>query len=508
MPKQDLFSLEISRPRVRVIGGGLAGCEASLLLADSGVEVDLYEMRPVRETEAHKTAGLAELVCSNSFKSLSLATGPGILKAEMDLFDSSSLKAARVAAVGAGEALAVDRDVFSAALTKRVEAHPRIHIHREEITSLANSEEEPLTIVATGPLTSPVLAESIQKISGEAEFYFYDAISPILATNSVDWSIAFRANRHDKPGRQMEGASGSANQEGDYINCPMNRDEYNAFVAAIASAERLEPKNFERVVHFEGCMPIEEMVDRGPDTLRFGPMRPIGLTDPRTGRRPWAAVQLRTENTEGTMLNLVGFQTKMKYGEQKRVLTMIPGLANAEFLRFGSMHRNAFVNAPKVLAPDLSLRAAPRIFLAGQVTGVEGYMESSSVGILAALSVLCRISGQEFLDPPRASAFGSLLSHLRNTESPDFQPMGINFGLFGEENFAPALEKLRAENPKAKKLPKQAKRELIGQVALENARGYEKEIWQRLTSGPLQDDKGSQSFERTTYAENSSHPSP
>lgn len=491
----------MTQKTIRVVGGGLAGSEAAYRLATRGFQVELFEMRPVRGTEAHKTDGLAELVCSNSFKSLSLATAPGILKAEMDVLGSLALLAARRAAVAAGEALAVDRDVFSHFITEMLSSHPNIRIRREEFSKLDPQDGIP-TIVATGPLTSPALSAELQRLTGAEEFYFYDAISPILSLSAIDFTKAFRANRHDKvsrtlaPSTDMQSALGSANEtpaatatenqtdsdtdpasaapktdsnQGDYINCPMTRGEYEAFVDALLKAERVETKHFERVKHFEGCMPIEEMADRGRDTLRFGPMRPIGIIDPRTGRRPWAVVQLRPENREATMYNMVGFQTKMKYGEQKRVLQMIPGLENAEFLRFGSMHRNAFVNAPAVLAENLALKAAPNIFLAGQITGVEGYMESAATGILAAIFVEAFLDARPAPLPPRATALGSLLSHLRNLDSPDFQPMGINFGLFDETAFAEALAPLVEKNRRAKKLPKHEKREAIGAAAVANA---------------------------------------
>lgn len=485
------------RSKVRIIGGGLAGCEAAHRLANRGIRVELHEMRPRRATEAHKTDGLAELVCSNSFKSLSLATAPGILKAEMDLLGSLGLDAARAASVPAGEALAVDRDIFSKFITEKISSHPNIELKREEILAIDGEDKTP-TIIATGPLTSPALSESITRLTGEKEFYFYDAISPVVQTASIDFEKAFYANRHDKRTRQIEGAlpfsagsesqnaDGSANIEefgagdsaaensdrGDYINCPLSKAEYEAFVDALLQAERVEAKDFERVKHFEGCMPIEEMADRGRDTLRFGPMRPIGIIDPRTERRPWAVVQLRPENRSAAAYNLVGFQTKMKYGEQRRVFSMIPGLENAEFFRMGSMHRNAFVNAPRVLAENLSLNSAPHIFLAGQITGVEGYMESSAIGILAAIFLEASLQGKPYLLPPRGSALGALLSHLKNADSPDFQPMGINFGLFDENQYADGLERLRAQNPKQKKLPKQDKRRVMGELSLQAARAY------------------------------------
>ena len=471
--------------RVRVVGGGLAGTEAAFRLAERGFFVELWEMRPCRGTEAHKTSDLAELVCSNSFKSLSLATAPGLLKAEMQLLGSLAISAAREASVSAGEALAVDRDIFSQAITRRLEAHPRIKIQRAEFNEATLLAEVLPTIIATGPLTSPALSAWLEKVSGEAEFYFYDAISPVVATSSIDFSVAFMGNRHDKPSRTLESdTAGTTDAAGDYINCPMNLEEYMAFIAALAKAERVEPKSFERVKHFEGCMPIEEMLDRGPETLRYGPMRPIGLTDPRTGRRPWAVVQLRAENRERTMYNLVGFQTKMKYGAQKEVLRLIPGLEKAEFMRMGSMHRNAFVNAPKVLAPNLSLRAHPRTWLAGQITGVEGYMESAATGILAAIFLEAELMGRPAPLPARASAMGSLLSHLQNQDSPDFQPMGINFGLFTAPEFiAATAPEAPAPGKRIKKIAKADKRERIGAISLANAKQFAQSL--ELVQNPL-----------------------
>ena len=459
---------------VRIIGGGLAGTEAALQLARHGVPVHLYEMRPLRKTAAHRTEQLAELVCSNSFKSLSLATAPGILKAEMELLGSAAIAAAREASVAAGEALAVDRDIFAARMTAMVAAEPLIELRRAEVTSLhAADHGAPLTIVATGPLTSPELAAELARISGEEQFYFYDAISPVVRTESIDFTTAFYGNRHDKVTRALAGGDSDIGADsGDYINCPLNKEEYYEFISAVQAAETLETKDFERLKVFEGCMPIEEMVARGPDTLRFGPMRPIGLTDPRTGRWPYAVVQLRAENRERSAYNMVGFQTKMKYGEQVRVFRSIPGLQGADFYRLGSMHRNAFINAPKVLHQDLSLRAAPDIFLAGQITGVEGYMESAAIGILCGLSVLERLRGGTFTDPPAGTAFAALLSHLRNEHSPDFQPMGINFGLFRDEDFAAELAKLRAANGGRRKLPKKPKRETMGAAACARMRDF------------------------------------
>lgn len=464
------------KQRAIVIGGGLAGCEAAHALATRGIPVELFEMRPVRMTEAHQTQGLAELVCSNSFKSLSPVTAPGVLKQEMELLGSIAIQSAKKAAVGAGEALAVDREIFSRAMSEAVHAHPLITVKREEVTELP-SDTETLAILATGPLTSPALAESIRSATGEESFYFYDAISPIIDAGSLDESIVFRANRYGKPSRAP--GQEEISSAGDYLNCPMNKEEYENFIDLLLKGERVEPKSFERVKHFEGCMPIEEMADRGRDTLRFGPMKPVGLVDPRTNREPWAAVQLRAENSGLTAYNIVGFQTKLKYSEQARIFRTIPGLGQAEFLRLGSMHRNSFVDAPRVLELDLSLKSRRHILLAGQVTGVEGYMESASTGLLAGIFAAARIRGLPIPNPPSGSAMGALLGHLRNTLNTDFQPSGINFGLFPEDAFADALLELRSRFPK--KIPKTERREAIARAAVKNLAAYA----QRLQAASL-----------------------
>ncbi|RZA07925.1 MAG: methylenetetrahydrofolate--tRNA-(uracil(54)-C(5))-methyltransferase (FADH(2)-oxidizing) TrmFO [Proteobacteria bacterium] len=482
--------------KIRVIGAGLAGCEAAHFLANKGVAVELYEMRPRTQTEAHQTADFAELVCSNSFKSLSPATAPGIMKREMEMLGSLSLACAREAAIGAGEALGVDRDRFSAAMTKAIRNHPLITVKEEEVHSLPD-EDGMITILATGPLTSPALSESLRKRTGSDHFYFYDAISPIVDASSLDRSIIFAANRYGKQTRSLDqmfpsaqtgeaaaaepalateaapaadAPAGEVAPGADYLNCPMNKEEYDLFMKELLRGERVEAKSFERVKHFEGCMPIEEMADRGHETLRFGPMKPVGLDDPRTGRYPYAAVQLRPENESKTAYNLVGFQTKLKYGEQARIFKLIPGLAEVEFLRMGSMHRNTFVDSPRVLNLDLSLKSARHILLAGQITGVEGYMESASIGILAGIFALARLQQRPIPDPPASSALGALLGHVRNTRNPDFQPSGINFGLFEDSNFTEALEALRARFKK--KIPKDERRKAMGEVCLKAAEEY------------------------------------
>ena len=459
----------MTSPKVLVIGAGLAGCEAAYRLASRGIAVDLVEMRPNKQTEAHKTGDLAELVCSNSFKSLSPVTAHGLLKMEMELLGSVAIASARKAAVGAGEALAVDRDLFSKAMTEAIASQPLITLKREEIISLPDDPNQ-LVILATGPLTSPALSESLRRITGSDHFYFYDAISPIVDASSLNREIIFAANRYGKQTRALTESDVATDDSADYLNCPMNREEYERFIDLVLKGERVEPKAFEKVKHFEGCMPIEEMADRGRDTLRFGPMKPVGLTDPRTGRDPWAAVQLRAENQSKTAYNLVGFQTKLKYGEQAKVFRSIPGLENVEFLRMGSMHRNTFVDSPRVLNLDLSLKNARHVMLAGQITGVEGYMESSSVGILAAIFAEARLKEKPLPSPPAGSALGSLLGHLRNTLNTDFQPTGLNFGLFEDAAFESALAELKKRFPK--KAPKDERRKAMCEASIVNAREY------------------------------------
>lgn len=413
---------------VRIIGGGLAGCEAAYQLARRGVSVELFEMRPVRGTEAHATGSLGELVCSNSLRSNLLSAPAGLLKAEMRLMDSLVIRSAEATQVPAGSALAVDRDKFAAALTAAVESLPNVRIGRREITEIP---ADGVVILATGPLTSPALAGQLSALLGEDQLYFYDAISPILTAESVDMEIAFRAARYDKGGD-------------DYLNLPLTREQYYRFIEELLNAQRVPTHSFERFVPFEGCMPIEEMADRGKDTLAFGPMRAVGLTDPRTGRRPFAVVQLRQENRERTLYNLVGFQTKMTYPEQRRVFALIPGLEQAEFVRLGSLHRNTFINAPQHLRPTLQWRGRDTLFFAGQMTGVEGYIESAASGLLAGVNAARLISGHDPLLPPETTAMGALLRYISDRERKRFQPMNVNFGLL------PALnDRLRGKEKKA-----------------------------------------------------------
>jgi methylenetetrahydrofolate--tRNA-(uracil-5-)-methyltransferase len=405
---------------VHVVGGGLAGSEAAYQLAERGVTVVLHEMRPVRDTPAHKTDRLAELVCSNTFKSTELTNAHGLLKAEMRAMGSIILEAADEARVPGGSALAVDRDLFSAAVHQRVTSHPRIQVVREEVTELPSPG-----IVATGPLTSDALASAIRARLGVESLAFYDAIAPIVSADSIEDSIVWRASRYDR--ETMAGT-----EEGAYINCPMSREEYDAFIEALTAADQHHGHDFDAVPYFEGCMPIEEMARRGRDTLRFGPMKPVGLRDPRTGRIPYAVVQLRMEDRAGQMWNLVGCQTRMRIPEQQRVFRQIPGLADAEFLRYGSIHRNSYVNSPASLSPHLSLRDDPQMLFAGQLTGVEGYTESSATGLLAGINLARTLAGDEPAVPPATTMLGALYRYLREADPRHFQPMNANFGLLDE----------------------------------------------------------------------------
>jgi len=399
--------------RVAIVGGGLAGCEAAWQLARAGVDVDLYEMRPQRGTAAHTTDRLGELVCSNSFRNATLETAVGLLKEEMRCLGSLVMRVADGHRVPAGSCLAVDRSGFAAAITALIEAEPRVRLVREEVTAIPDG----LTILASGPLTSPALSTALSEALGTKHLYFYDAIAPTVTAESIDMQVAWKASRYDKGGE-------------DYVNCPFGRDEYYAFVAAVAAAEKVPTRDFERCVYFEGCMPIEEMVRRGPDTLAFGPMRPVGLIDPRTGARAHACVQLRQDDAEGRLYNMVGFQTKMTYPEQRRVFRMIPGLERAEFVRLGSLHRNTYVDAPSLLLPSLQVVHRKRLLLAGQIVGVEGYVESAATGLLAGLNAARLLRGDLPVAPPRATALGSLLAYVTQRGRREFQPMNANYGLF------------------------------------------------------------------------------
>lgn len=401
--------------KITVVGAGLAGSECALQLAHKGFQVVLYEMRGLQMTPAHKTDQFAELVCSNSFGSQSEVSATGQLKWEAEQLGSYILKSAKESSVPAGQALGIDRERFAKKMTDLVHSHPNITVKRELISSL-NQVERP-TVIATGPLTDEVLALDLQKHFGDEFLYFFDAIAPIIDADSINTEIAWKADRYDK---------GTP----DYYNCPMNKEEYFNFIEEIKNAKKIEPKNFETTEFFEGCMPIEVMVDRGPQTLRFGPMKPVGLTNPKTGRYPFAAVQLRQDNKEATAYNIVGFQTRMAYGEQTRIFRMIPGLENAEFLKLGSIHRNMYINSPKRLNKDLSSKNDPWLFFAGQITGVEGYFESACIGLLVAQFIEQKIQDKPLSLPPRETALGSLLEAITDSfREKNFQPTNINFGL-------------------------------------------------------------------------------
>lgn len=417
--------------KVTIVGGGLAGSECALNLAQMGYRVTLFEQRRgASTTPAHKTKKFAELVCSNSFGGQSQTSAPGILKLEAKGLGSYILQAAEIAAVPAGQALGVDRDVFADWLSEKILNHPLIEVRTEEVTSLDDLPRP--CVIATGPLTSEKLSLSLKQHFGDDFLYFFDAIAPIIDADSINTEIAWKADRYGK---------GSD----DYYNCPLDKKQYNDFIEAVAAARKVEPKEFEKdTPYFEGCMPIEAMIERGPQTLRFGPMKPVGLTDPKTGRYPFAVVQLRQDNKAGTAYNMVGFQTKMAYGEQTRIFRMIPGLENAEFLKLGSIHRNLYVNSPKMLNHDLSSKKDPLLFLAGQITGVEGYFESTCTGLLVSKFIDQKLSDKKFDPPPRESALGSLLYAITQEDTRRFQPTNINFSLF-----PPVEEKMMKDQKRA-----------------------------------------------------------
>jgi len=397
-----------------VIGAGLAGCEAVWQIAKRGGEVILYEMKPEIYSPAHHSPFFAEIVCSNSFKSESLENAPGVLKKEMELLESFILKTAKETRVPAGDSLAVDREVFSKGITQVIERLENVEIIRKEVSAIP---EDGITIIATGPLTSETLSREIQRITGDQHLFFYDAISPIVTADSIDFEKVFKASRYGKGGD-------------DYINCPMGEDEYCRFVNALNQAEKVPIRHFERMYLFEGCLPIEELAARGKDTLAFGPLKPVGLIDPKTGRQPFAVIQLRQDDRFGTLLNLVGFQTRLKQEEQKKVFRMIPGLEKAEFVRLGSVHRNTFVDSPRLLKESLQLRDRPNLFFAGQITGVEGYMESTAMGLLAGINAFRKARGMETVFPSSNTAIGALIHYITHSPTIPFQPMNINFGLF------------------------------------------------------------------------------
>ncbi|MEP6887712.1 MAG: methylenetetrahydrofolate--tRNA-(uracil(54)-C(5))-methyltransferase (FADH(2)-oxidizing) TrmFO [Nitrospirales bacterium] len=426
------------RDDVVIIGGGLAGSEAAWQAATRGARVTLYEMRPKEPTPAHKTGFLAELVCSNSLGSGDILSAPGILKEEMRRLNSLIIRVADDVRVPAGSAIAVDRDQFSQRITRTLEEHPNIRILHEEIKDLPT---DCVCVIATGPLTSDSLAGSIRALTHEKSLYFYDAISPIIDADSIDMDRVFRASRYDK---------GTA----DYLNCPMDQATYDLFYGALMKADKVQPKEFEKVPYFEGCIPIEVMAERGPQTMLFGPLKPVGLEDPKTGIRPHAVVQLRAENHHGSCYNMVGFQTKLTYPEQRRVLRMIPGLEKAEFLRYGSLHRNTFINAPRLLTETLQLKARGTTFFAGQLVGVEGYTESAAMGGLAGINAMRGLAERPLLTPPLTSAHGSLINYLTTCDPNHFQPMNTNYGIF-----PPLPQRVR---------DKEEKRRLIGERAVKD----------------------------------------
>ena len=454
---------------VRIVGGGLAGCEAAWQSASAGVPVTLYEMRPVRATAVHKTDRLAELVCSNSLRGDKLDNAVGLLKEEMRRLDSLVMRAAEASRVPAGAALAVDRDRFAETITQTLSAHPLITIVREEITTIPESSEAQPVIVATGPLTSDALSAEIAAIVGQAHLYFYDAISPIVLAETIDRSKVFRQSRWDRsfrgssfdtlrtseiarsePVEPRAPACGVDDGEGDYLNCPLTRDEYEAFYRALVEAESATVHDFDKERFFEGCLPIEVMAHRGQDTLRFGPMKPVGLVDPRTGREPYAAVQLRQDNLAGDHFSLVGFQTQIKWGDQARVLRLIPGLEAAEFVRFGMVHRNTYINGPAVLSETWQVRARPTLFFAGQMSGVEGYVESAASGLLAGLNAAALAKGEPVSSPPRTTAIGALAYYVSHANPAHYEPSNITFGIV--QALDPSAGRLRAgKAPRGKK---------------------------------------------------------
>jgi methylenetetrahydrofolate--tRNA-(uracil-5-)-methyltransferase len=402
-----------NEPRITVIGGGLAGSEAAWQAAERGVRVRLYEMRPVRPTPAHQSANLSEIVCSNSLKTDEPGTAPYLLKEELRRAGSLLINIAHKTAVPAGAALAVDRERFAEEVTRRITSHPHIEVIREEVKALPSDEP---VVIATGPLTSPALIDEITRLTGAGQLYFYDAISPVVDAETINYEVVFRAARYGKGGD-------------DYLNCPFNEEEYDRFYDALIAADSVPLHEFEQTMYFEGCLPIEEIARRGRDTLRYGPMKPVGLRDPRTDRQSWAVVQLRQENLLADSYNLVGFQNHLKFGEQRRVLRLIPGLEQSEFIRFGQIHRNTFICAPAVLNETLQMRENPRVLFAGQISGVEGYIEAMATGLMAGVHAAEIARDQVPLSPPRRTAMGSLTNYIANAETKNFQPMNITFAL-------------------------------------------------------------------------------
>ena len=412
-----------------IIGAGLAGSEAAWQAAERGVRVVLYEMRPVASNPVHKTENCAELVCSNSLGNNLPHSAPYILKEELRSFNSIVIASGDNNSVPAGSALAVDRGLFSQEITDKLASHPNITLKREEVVELP--DEGPV-IISTGPLTSPKFSEQISKLIGQEYLYFYDALSPIVDAESIDYDKAFFASRYNKG-------------DADYLNCPMTEEQYYSFVRELKAADKVQFASFEKPVYFEGCMPIEVLADRGDRTLAFGPLKPVGLPDPKTGKTAYAVVQLRRENRDSSAYNLVGFQTKLTYPEQKRIFSMIPGLENAEFFRLGAIHRNTYINSPSLLTNELELKSRSGCYFAGQITGVEGYVESCAMGLLASLSAVAKIIGQSYTPPPAVTALGALINYLTSSRSKGFQPMNINFGLFWGKDMKVRDKKMRNE---------------------------------------------------------------
>ena len=420
---------------ITIIGGGLAGCEAAYQIAKKGIKVKLYEMKPVKFTEAHSNENLAEIVCSNSFKSNLHTNACGLLKEELRYMDSLLIKIADETQVPAGQALAVDRKIFSKRVTEEIEKNPLIEIIHEEVTNIEKMVKEGIVIIATGPLTSKRMAEEISKITGEDKLYFYDAAAPILTKESIDFGIAFFGNRYDQEKQKDETLEDwkkrLENQDASYINLPMNKEEYENFWQELVNAEIVTLHEFEKREIFEGCMPVEVMAKRGKDTLRYGPLKPVGFDDPRTGKRPYAVIQLRQDNELGTIYNIVGFQTNLKYGEQKRVFGMIPGLQNAEFVKYGVMHRNTYINSTKLLDNTYNFKDNKNIYFAGQITGVEGYVESISSGMVSALNAVAQIKNESKIEFSNLTMIGALAKYI-STQNDKFQPMNANFGIVPE----------------------------------------------------------------------------
>ncbi len=447
--------LHKQQPSLTIIGGGLAGCEAAWQAALKGTPVTLYEMKPVRFSPAHHSENLAELVCSNSLRGAGMNNAVGCLKEELRRCRSLFMTAADATAVPAGGALAVDREAFSTYITEKIQSHPLITLRREEVKALP---EQGTVIVASGPLTSEDLSQDIARLTGSGHLYFYDAIAPIIEADSIDFDKAWRASRYGKGGD-------------DYVNCPMDKEQYETFVRALKEADKVPARDFEKMLHFEGCMPIEEMAERGEMTLAFGPMKPVGLPDPRTGREPFAVVQLRQDDRHASLYNIVGFQTKLTYPEQRRIFRTIPGLEQARFARLGSVHRNTFINAPTCLQKTLQVRNHPRLFFAGQISGVEGYVESAAMGFLAGLFATLWMREEEIPLPPQTTALGALLSHLADSSPEDFQPMNVNYGLF------PPLE--------GRKMKRADRRLAMAERALHDLDNWRSGVLPHLDESPL-----------------------